>query len=48
VQAAAVVEAGVLEDQPTEVAVCCYDVVCFFFLSELVAVVLAFAFCCLT
>jgi hypothetical protein len=44
VQGARVIEASVLEDQPTEVAVRCNDVVGFFFLTELVAVVLAFHF----
>ncbi|CAI8156190.1 MAG: Uncharacterised protein [Prochlorococcus marinus str. MIT 9215] len=43
-QAAAVVEAGVLEDQTTEVAVGCNDVVGLFLLAKLVAVVLRFAF----
>jgi len=40
VQAAAIVEARILEDQPTEVAVSRNDVVGLFFLTELVAVVL--------
>jgi hypothetical protein len=40
VQAAAVVEGGVLEDQATEVTVGSHDVVGLFFLAKLVAVVL--------
>jgi hypothetical protein len=44
VQATAVVEAGVLEDETAEVAVGCNDVVGLFFLTELVAIVLAFSF----
>ena len=43
VQAAAVVETGVLEDQATEVTVGSHDVVGLFFLAELVAIVLALA-----
>ena len=42
VQGAAVVERRILEDQPTEVAVRCHDVVGLFFLSKLVACVLRF------
>ena len=41
VEAAAVVEGGVLEDQATEVTVGSHDVVGLFFLAELVTVVLA-------
>ena len=44
VQRTAVVERGVLEDQPSEVAMCSHDVVGLFFLPELVAVVLRFGF----
>jgi len=44
VQAAAVVERGVLEDQATEVAVGSHDVVGLFLLAKLVTVVLALAF----
>merc|ERR1712054_589593 len=43
VQAAAVVERGVLEDQATEVTVSSHNVVGLFLLAELVAVVLGFA-----
>ena len=43
VEAAAVVEGGVLEDQATEVAVSSHDVVGLLFLAKLVAVVLALA-----
>ena len=44
VQATAVVERGVLEDQTTEVTVGSHDVVGLFFLAKLVAVVLTFGF----
>jgi len=44
VQRTAVVERSVLEDQATEVAVSCHDVIGFFFLTEFVAVVLRLAF----
>jgi len=44
VQGTRVVEARVLEDQPTKVAVGSHDVVGLFFLTELVAVVLGFGF----
>jgi len=40
-----IVERSALEDQATEVAVICYDIVGFFFLTELVAIVLRFYFC---
>jgi hypothetical protein len=43
-KATAVVEGSVLEDQTTEVAVSCNDVVSLFFLTELVTVVLGFNF----
>ena len=43
VEAAAVVEGGVLEDQATEVTVGSHDVVGLFFLAELVTVVLGFS-----
>ena len=43
-EATAVVEGGVLEDQATEVAVSSHDVVRLFFLAEFVAVVLGLAF----
>ena len=46
--AAAIVKGRILEDQTTEVAMSGNDVVCLFFLSELVAVVLANFFRCLT
>ena len=41
VQAPRVVEAGILENQPTKVPVRCHDVVGLFFLPKLVAIVLA-------
>ncbi|MFM1843829.1 MAG: hypothetical protein RLZZ490_2572, partial [Cyanobacteriota bacterium] len=44
VQGTAVVEGRILEDQPTEVAVGCNDVVGFFFLTEFVTVVLGLNF----
>ena len=43
-KATAVVEAGVLEDQTTEVTVGSHDVVGLFFLAELVTRVLTFSF----
>src|SRR4028118_24339 len=42
------VERSVLENQTTEVAVGCDDVVGFFFLTEFVTVVLRFSFGCFT
>lgn len=48
VQGTAVVERCILEDQTTEVAVGCNDVVSFFLLTELVTVVLRFGFSGLT
>ena len=42
VQGTTVVEGGILEDQPTEVAVRCHNVVGLFFLSKLVSGVLRF------
>ena len=47
-QRAGVVEGSVLEDETTEVAVCCNDVVGLFFLTKLVTVVLRLSFSSLT
>jgi len=44
VEAAAIVEAGVLEDQKAEVTLGSHDVVGLFILAELVAVVLTLGF----
>ena len=41
VKAAAIVERSILEDQTSEVTVCCNNVVGFFFLPKLVSIVLA-------
>ncbi len=35
-----IVKRCILEDQATEVAMSCYDIICFFFLAKLVAIVL--------
>jgi len=45
VKATRVVKRRILEDQTTEVTMSGYDVVCFFFLSELVSIVLGLLFC---
>ena len=48
VETSAVVKRRILEDKSTEISVSSDNVVCLFFLSKLIPIILRFIFCCLS